>query len=134
MKKLTIAELREKEIEILVGFKTDNPTEVDYREARRNMNSFYRLCGLSEKIYILLTMSVHATKEAHKKVKNVRKNGIKDLTEFSLIHTVWILYIVVTVLPSEQKTVKPGLFRKKSQDTFTNNKEGKQCHGKQNIF
>ena len=49
MKKLTIAELREREIKRLVNFKTENPTEADYREAHKNMNSFYRLCGLSEK-------------------------------------------------------------------------------------
>ena len=46
--KLTIAQLRELEIEKLVAFRTDRPTEDDYREARRLMNSFYRLCGLSE--------------------------------------------------------------------------------------
>ena len=48
MAKMTIAQLREREIERLVRFKTANPTEDDHNEARRNMNSFYRLCGLSE--------------------------------------------------------------------------------------
>lgn len=48
MRKLTIAELREKELKTLVAFKTVNPTEADYQEARKNMNSFYRLCGLCE--------------------------------------------------------------------------------------
>ena len=48
MAKKTIAQLREQEIDHLVSFKTYTPTEEDYAEARRIMNSFYRLCGLSE--------------------------------------------------------------------------------------
>ena len=48
MARMTIAQLREREIDRLVGFKTDSPTSEDYKEARRNMNSFYRLCGLCE--------------------------------------------------------------------------------------
>lgn len=46
---MTIAQLREREVGRLVLFKTTNPTKEDYKEARRNMNSFYRLCGLSER-------------------------------------------------------------------------------------
>lgn len=46
--RMTIAQMREKEINRLVAFKTETPTESDFAEARRLMNSFYRLCGLSE--------------------------------------------------------------------------------------
>ena len=49
MRKPTVAECREKEIQKLVAFKTDNPTPEDFDEARRLMNSFYRLCGLAER-------------------------------------------------------------------------------------
>lgn len=49
MRKLTITVLREKELDNLVKFKTENPTPEDYKEARTNMNSFYRLCGLCER-------------------------------------------------------------------------------------
>lgn len=48
MARMTVAQLREKELRILVTYKTSEPTEEDYKEARRNMNSFYRLCGLCE--------------------------------------------------------------------------------------
>jgi hypothetical protein len=48
MARMTIAQLRAREVDKLVLFKTKHPTEADYKEARRNMNSFYRLCGLSE--------------------------------------------------------------------------------------
>lgn len=48
MARMTIAQLRAREVDRLVLFKTKHPTEADYEEARRNMNSFYRLCGLSE--------------------------------------------------------------------------------------
>lgn len=49
MARMTIAQLREREIDRLVSFKTDSPTDADYEEARRNMNSFYRLCGLADR-------------------------------------------------------------------------------------
>jgi hypothetical protein len=46
MARLTIAQLREKEVYKLATFKNAEPTEADISEARRNMNSFYRLCAL----------------------------------------------------------------------------------------
>lgn len=46
--KKTIAQLREKELEVLVAYKTTTPTDADFDEVRRIMNSFYRLCGLCE--------------------------------------------------------------------------------------
>lgn len=49
MRQLTIAERREREIPRLVAFKTDTPTSEDFAEARKLMNSFYRLCGLCER-------------------------------------------------------------------------------------
>lgn len=49
MKKMTIAEMRERELHRLVSFKTSDPTAEDIAEARRMMNSFYRLCGLAER-------------------------------------------------------------------------------------
>ena len=45
---MTIAELRRREVRRLAEFKSPEPTEADVDEARRLMNSFYRLCGLSE--------------------------------------------------------------------------------------
>lgn len=49
MRQPTVAERRKREIPKLVAFKTDNPTTEDFKEARMLMNSFYRLCGLSER-------------------------------------------------------------------------------------
>lgn len=49
MRKPTVAECRAREIQKLVSFKTDHPTQADLDEARRLMNSFYRLCGLDER-------------------------------------------------------------------------------------
>ena len=48
MARMTIAQLREREVRNLARFKSENPTDEDIAEARRNMNSFYRLCGLCE--------------------------------------------------------------------------------------
>lgn len=49
MAKMTIAQSREREVFHLATFKTENPTAADIAEARRNMNSYYRLCGLAER-------------------------------------------------------------------------------------
>lgn len=46
MAKKTIAQLREMEVIKLAKFRSKAPTEADINEARRIMNSFYRLCGL----------------------------------------------------------------------------------------
>lgn len=48
MAKMTIAQMREKEIEKLARMENENYTEEEYRTAQRLMNSFYRLCGLCE--------------------------------------------------------------------------------------
>ena len=48
MARMTIAQLREREVDRLAHYRTESPTEADYKEAKRLMNSFYRLCGLSE--------------------------------------------------------------------------------------
>lgn len=46
---MSIAELRKKEIDNLVYFKSKEPTAGDYENARRLMCSYYRLCGLSRR-------------------------------------------------------------------------------------
>lgn len=49
MAKMTIAQLREKEVYRLAQYHSETPTEQDVETARKLMNSFYRLCGLSER-------------------------------------------------------------------------------------
>ena len=49
MRRTTIREMRERELKTLVSFKTDKPKAEDWAEAKRLMNSYYRLCGLSRK-------------------------------------------------------------------------------------
>lgn len=48
MAKMTIAQMREREVRRLAEYHADVPTKEDLNEARRLMNSFYRLCGLAE--------------------------------------------------------------------------------------
>lgn len=48
MARMTIAQLREREVIRLATYKNQEPTENDINEARAIMNSFYRLCGLCE--------------------------------------------------------------------------------------
>ena len=46
MAKMTIAQLREKEVDRLAHYNNSTPTDEDIQIARRLMNSFYRLCAL----------------------------------------------------------------------------------------
>lgn len=48
MAKMTIAQMREKEVIKLATLENAEPTEQNIRTAQRLMNSFYRLCGLCE--------------------------------------------------------------------------------------
>ena len=74
MAKMTIAQLRERELEYLVKLKTDNPTEEDYDEARRNMNSYYRLCGLCEtNLYLQNDARMHDTRYARESEEREEK-------------------------------------------------------------
>lgn len=47
--KLTIAQKRWNEVKRLAAMKNPEPTDEDLREAEKAMNSYYRLCGLSER-------------------------------------------------------------------------------------
>lgn len=49
MAQMTVAQLREREIDQLVALHTDTPTEQDFTDAKRLMTSYYRLVGLSER-------------------------------------------------------------------------------------
>lgn len=48
MAKMTIAQIRERNVLRLAGMHNENPTSADIREAQRLMNSYYRLVGLCE--------------------------------------------------------------------------------------
>lgn len=71
MRQPTIAERRKREIPRLVAFKTSTPTDADFAEARTLMNSFYRLCGLSERNLYLAneerTCNLASTKRSEEK-------------------------------------------------------------------
>lgn len=93
MPRMTIAQLREREVGRLVRFKTENPTPEDYREARRNMNSFYRLCGLCETNLYLTNDertanrgSTHASEEREDKWHKRLDQTFKDTYGLRLVY------------------------------------------------
>lgn len=53
MAKMTIAQQRERAVYQLAQRKNPTPTEQDLQDARKTMNSFYRLCGLDEQLLYL---------------------------------------------------------------------------------
>lgn len=53
MAKMTIAQKRERAVYILAQRKEEDPSEKTLSDARRIMNSYYRLCGLDERLLYL---------------------------------------------------------------------------------
>lgn len=93
MGKLTIAELRERELQKLVSFKTDHPTEDDFGEARQLMNSFYRLCGLAERNLYLSNTSSKANLKSTKRSEERENEWYKRLdAEFNRLYGLRLVY------------------------------------------
>lgn len=96
MKKLTIAERREKELDTLIGYKTSNPTPADYKEARKIMNSYYRLCGLANRNLMLANnentcnrVSTHESEERESKWFKRLQKTFKDIYGLDLFYVSW---------------------------------------------
>lgn len=66
-RKPTIAELREREAYHLAKYKSPAPTPADIDEARRNMNSFYRLCALGNRVAELSNNARTCNRESTKR-------------------------------------------------------------------
>lgn len=97
---MTIAEKRKREVEKLIAYRTDNPTEEDRREAKRLMNSYYRLCGLSEtNLYLSNKESTCNSKytkanedREYRWYKRLRKE-FEDYCGLTLFYTCWFPFI-----------------------------------------
>lgn len=96
MNKLTIAERREKELDILISYKTSNPTPADYKEARKVMNSYYRLCGLCDRNSMLTNeeytcnlASTHKSEEREAKWFRRLQKTFKEIYGLDLFYVSW---------------------------------------------
>lgn len=97
MAKLTIAQLREKEINRLVAYKTSDLTQADYDEARQIMNSFYRLCGLADR-NLYLANDERTCNSAYTKANEDRemrwyerlRKRFEDTYGLTLFYTNWL--------------------------------------------
>ena len=91
--RMTIAQLREREVNKLARFKSENPSEEDYAEAKRMMNRFYRLCGLEERLLYLendeRTYNSWYTKECDAKAERWRNRLNAD---FKRIYGLELVY------------------------------------------
>ena len=105
--KMTIAQLREQEIIRLAGFHSANPSDADIREARRLMNSFYKLCGLCEKnLYLTNDEKFHSlksTRESEEREERWRDRLSAEFEKFAGLRLVYCGY-----LPSIGVVHKPG--------------------------
>lgn len=74
MAKMTVAQLRERSVLELAKRRNTNPTDEDIALAKKTMNSFYRLCGIDERLlYLENDERMHDswyTKELEKSVTN----------------------------------------------------------------
>ena len=95
--RMTIAQLRERELDRLLKFKTETPTEDDRREARRNMNSFYRLCGLAERNLYLAneerTCNLRSTAQSEEREMAWHKRLDKIFADTYGLHLVYCGYM-----------------------------------------
>lgn len=86
MAKMTIAQMREKELDRLVSYRTETPTAEDYAKAKKLMNSFYRLCGLAETNLYLAnnerTCNASYTRESEAKESRWYDRLCKEFQEF----------------------------------------------------
>jgi hypothetical protein len=74
MAQMTIAQMGERELDRLVSYRTETPTAEDYAKAKKLMNSFYRLCGLSEtNLYLCNTERTCNLKSTGESVKREEK-------------------------------------------------------------
>lgn len=96
MAQMTIAQLRERTIEELVKHKTENSTSEDYAEARKIMNSYYRLVGLCEKnLYLTNDERWHDrpyTKQSEAREDRWYKRLDKQFSEIYGLHLVYCGY------------------------------------------
>ena len=88
MPKLTIAQLREIEVEKLARRRNKDPTENDLAQARRIMRSYYRLVALSSRNCELAndreTHDLPSTRESEEREVRLEKRLNKQLEEYSL--------------------------------------------------
>lgn len=90
---MTIREQREREVQRLARYKTEDPTEADVQEARRLMNSFYRLCGLCEtNLYLQNDERRHNTRYAHESEKREERWAKRLREQFSENYGLTLVY------------------------------------------
>ena len=93
MARLTIAEKRERELSRLVAYKTNNPTPEDWKEARRMMNSFYRLCALDYRVCELENDAATANKSSTRRASDRAYNWYKRLdADFRRVYGLFLEY------------------------------------------
>ncbi len=87
MPRMTIAQCREREVFRLARYHAAEPSEDDVQQARRIMNSFYRLCGLAEKNLYLAnderTCNRRSTKESEERESTWSRRLAAQLKEYA---------------------------------------------------
>ena len=91
MAKMTIAQQREKAVYQLAQRKNLTPTEQDIQDARRTMNSFYRLCGVDEQLLYL-----ENDERTHDKPYTLEKAAKRDKW-FDRLNTIFKKKIIMLV-------------------------------------
>ena len=86
MAMMTIAQMRKREVLRLARYREKNPTNETMREARRLMNSFYRLAGLDDRLLYLSndsrTCNSRYTKEQEDRAYRWWRRLSKEFTNF----------------------------------------------------
>ena len=96
MARMTIAQMREKDVYRLAEMHNNEPTENDIQEARKLFTSYYRLCGLCERnLYLQNDSRQHDSwyaKELEEKESKWVKRLDKQFNDFAGLRLVYCGY------------------------------------------
>ena len=81
MPRMTVAQIRARQVETLANYKTEKPTEKDMATARTLLNSYYRLCGLADRNLYLANNERTCNSRYYAESEKKEERWVKSLSE-----------------------------------------------------
>ena len=99
MARMTIAQLREREVDRLAHYHAEEPSEDDYKVARKLMNSFYRLCGIAD-TNLYLANNEHTCNSSYTRMNEERESAWCKRLSAELFEFAGLVIFYTSHLPS----------------------------------
>ena len=90
MARMTVAQLRERELRILVTYKTLNQLKKTIKKREEIWIASIDFVDYAKQIWILQIMKSGVIPLMQREVKKEKLTGTRDLTKYFMIHTAWI--------------------------------------------